>query len=75
MLVTFLSAIEDWVREIIRGVVSDAVSCLHAGVICDFPFNVVDRLIEDGDMLAHPSAIRQFPVGVLQGLQKLRGNG
>ena len=28
-----------------------------------------------GNMLAHPSAIRQSPGGVLQGLQKLRGNG
>ncbi len=45
----------------VRGAVSDAVPCLTPGVICDLPFNVVDRLIEDGDMLAHLSAIRQSP--------------
>ena len=29
---------------VIRGVVSDAVPCLHNGVICDLPFNVVGLL-------------------------------
>ena len=60
---------------VIRGVVSDAVSCLFNGVICDLPFNVVGPPKKTGGMIAHPSAIRQSPGGVLQGLQKLRGNG
>jgi len=29
-----------------RGVVPDAVSYLHNGVICDFPFNVVGLPVE-----------------------------
>jgi len=47
MLVFFLSAIEDWVREIIRGVVSDAVSCLHTGVFSDLPIKAAGLTIED----------------------------
>ena len=46
---------------VIRGVVSDAVPCLHTGVLCDLPFNVVGLPKKMGGMIAHPSAICQSP--------------
>ena len=48
-------------RVVIRGVVSDAVPCLHNGVICDLPFNVVGLPKKMGGMIAHHSMICQFP--------------
>ena len=46
---------------VIRGVVSDAVPCLHTGVLCDLPFNVVGLPKKMGSMIAHPSMICQSP--------------
>ena len=46
---------------VIRGVVSDAVPCLHTGVICDLPFNVVGLPKKMGGIIAHPSMICQSP--------------
>ncbi len=46
---------------VIRGVVSDAVLCLHNGVICDLPFNVVGLPKKMGGMIAHPSVVCQSP--------------
>ena len=46
---------------VIRGVVSDAVSCLFNGVLCDLPFNVVGLPKKMGGIIAHPSMICQSP--------------
>ena len=50
---------------VIRGVVSDAVPCLHTGVLCDLPFNVVDLPKKMSGMIAHPSEVRQSPRAAL----------
>ena len=67
ILISFLVFVEDWVCAIIRGVVSDAVSCHHAGIICDLPFNVVGFPKKMGGMIAHPSVVRQSPRAAFSG--------